>query len=95
MVIIVVSNDEIKRRLAEKRNPSIKKNLTADGTVSSEELKKKFREKRNIKSKNSGYLICDNCGGYYELEPGEAPDDFSDECECGGKLEYTKTVNGS
>ena len=33
-------------------------------------------------------LICQNCGGYYELEKGESPNDFSDECECGGKLKY-------
>lgn len=32
-----------------------------------------------------GYLICDKCGGYYELQPGESPDDF-EMCECGGKL---------
>jgi heat shock protein HtpX len=33
-------------------------------------------------------LVCDACGGYYELQPDEASDDFSDECECGGKLEH-------
>ena len=38
-----------------------------------------------------GYLICDKCGGYYELQPGESPDDFTDECGCGGNLEYTTT----
>lgn len=35
-----------------------------------------------------GYLVCDECKGYYKLQPGESPDDFSDECECGGKLNY-------
>jgi hypothetical protein len=38
-----------------------------------------------------GYLICDKCGGYYELQPGESPDDFTDECGCGGNLEYKTT----
>lgn len=33
------------------------------------------------------YLVCDTCRGYYQLQEGEEPDDFSDECECGGKLE--------
>jgi uncharacterized membrane protein YeaQ/YmgE (transglycosylase-associated protein family) len=33
------------------------------------------------------YLVCDKCGGYYELKDGESPEDFDDECECGGKLE--------
>nr|WP_319374789.1 hypothetical protein [uncultured Methanobacterium sp.] len=40
-----------------------------------------------------GYLICDKCGGYYELQPGEKPEDFSDECECGGKLIYSDTYD--
>jgi hypothetical protein len=37
-----------------------------------------------------GYLVCDKCGGYYELQTGESPDDFSDECECGGKTRYVE-----
>ncbi|MGB9937410.1 MAG: zinc-ribbon domain-containing protein [Methanobacterium sp.] len=32
-------------------------------------------------------LICNKCGGYYELQEGESPKDF-DLCECGGKLKY-------
>jgi hypothetical protein len=36
-----------------------------------------------------GYLECDNCKGYYELQNGESPEDFS-ECECGGKLVYNR-----
>lgn len=38
------------------------------------------------------YLICTNCGGYYQLQPGESPKDFS-ECQCGGKLKYTDEIN--
>lgn len=41
------------------------------------------------------YLICDKCGGYYELQEGESPEDF-DVCQCGGKLKHeksTQTVN--
>lgn len=41
---------------------------------------------------NNGYLVCDRCGGYYQLESGEAPDDFSDECECGGRLVYSAGI---
>lgn len=41
-----------------------------------------------------GYLVCDNCEGYYELQAGEKPEDFSDECECGGKLSYVETLEG-
>lgn len=32
------------------------------------------------------YLYCDKCDGYYILNSGESPDDFSDKCECGGYL---------
>lgn len=39
-----------------------------------------------------GYLVCDACGGYYELQEGEKPEDYSDECECGGKLHYTDSL---
>ncbi|MCE7700221.1 MAG: hypothetical protein K8E24_015790 [Methanobacterium paludis] len=40
-----------------------------------------------------GYLICDNCGGYYELQEGELPGDFSNKCECGGNLKYTESMD--
>ncbi len=33
------------------------------------------------------YLICEKCGGYYELQEGESIEDF-DSCQCGGKLGY-------
>ena len=39
-----------------------------------------------------GYLICDKCGGYYELHEDESPDDF-ESCECGGKLRYVESLN--
>ncbi len=34
-----------------------------------------------------GYLICDKCEGYYELQSGEKMGDF-DKCRCGGKLSW-------
>lgn len=40
-----------------------------------------------------GYLVCDECGGYYELKPGESAADF-DKCDCGGKLKYSHTIKG-
>ncbi|AXV40989.1 MAG: hypothetical protein CIT02_01960 [Methanobacterium sp. BAmetb5] len=39
------------------------------------------------------YLICPSCGGYYQLEDDESPEDF-DECQCGGKLYYSETKPG-
>lgn len=38
-----------------------------------------------------GYIICEKCGGYYELQPGEHPEDF-DKCQCGGKLRYERKM---
>jgi hypothetical protein len=42
-------------------------------------------------SKDQGYLICEECGGYYQLQPGESTEDF-DTCQCGGKLTYTESI---
>jgi hypothetical protein len=35
-----------------------------------------------------GYLCCRSCGGCYQLEEDESPQDF-DRCQCGGELIYT------
>ena len=40
-----------------------------------------------------GYLICDSCKVYYELEDGESPENFSSKCECGGNLEFKDSIN--
>lgn len=47
------------------------------------------------KYKSNGFLVCDSCGFYYGLQDDESPDDFLDECECGGKLVYSdsKTIS--
>jgi len=34
-----------------------------------------------------GYLKCKECGGLYDLQPGELPGEFEC-CSCGGKLEF-------
>lgn len=41
-------------------------------------------------NKNNGYLVCKKCNNYYKLQPGESPDDFRGNCECGGKTNYYK-----
>ena len=39
------------------------------------------------------YLVCEQCGKYYEINEGK--ESFSyDKCECGGKLTYSTDVNG-
>jgi hypothetical protein len=35
------------------------------------------------------YLICEECGGYYELQSGESADDFEN-CQCGGNLKFAE-----
>lgn len=40
-----------------------------------------------------GYLVCDKCKGYYELKDGESPEDFENECDCGGKLVYAERID--
>ena len=39
------------------------------------------------------YLVCKKCKSYYKLKHGEKPEDYSSECECGGKLKFTKNFN--
>lgn len=48
------------------------------------------------KENDLGYLVCNDCGGLYKLQPGESANDF-DSCECGGKLIHTQdpTANKS
>lgn len=41
------------------------------------------------------YLVCGKCGGYYELQEGEHPEDFAGECECGGELKHLKSDNSN
>lgn len=38
------------------------------------------------------YVICEKCGGYYELQVGESSDDF-EACQCGGKLKYFENMD--
>jgi len=40
-----------------------------------------------------GYLICQECGGYYKLENGESKEDFVS-CECYGSLTYVEDIDG-
>lgn len=44
-------------------------------------------------SKHMPYLVCDKCGGYYELQLGESTEDFTNKCECGGNLKYFEDLN--
>lgn len=52
--------------------------------VSSEEISQKLRAKREGRPLN--YLVCNTCGGYYELQPGDSQENSDLECACGGHL---------
>jgi len=39
------------------------------------------------------YIICDECGGFYELEKEESLNDF-ESCLCGGSLSYAELTPG-
>lgn len=41
---------------------------------------------------SNGYLVCENCNGYYQLQDGESPADF-DFCECRGRLSFYNDFN--
>jgi hypothetical protein len=45
-------------------------------------------------SEHRGYLVCGKCGGYYELQDGESPEDY-EQCQCGGKLKYSTLLPAS
>lgn len=40
-----------------------------------------------------GYLVCNMCGGYYELKNSESPHDYDENCECGGTLGYVEDLD--
>jgi len=44
------------------------------------------------KMESRGLLVCEKCGGCYQLQSDESPDDFSDTCECGGELEFKRLL---
>lgn len=39
------------------------------------------------------YLVCQSCGSYYELGASESPNDFTGECDCGGKLQHQESLH--
>ncbi len=39
------------------------------------------------------YLVCEECGKYYELQEGKSSFSY-EKCDCGGKLSYTDSLNG-
>lgn len=82
-----------------KASSSLEDNLnnlgSSKGTASSSDINLKLKKRRAMKKINPGYLVCDSCGSYYQLQPGESPEDFSDECDCGGRLNHRESLSDS
>ena len=78
-----------------KATSEIDKNLNQSGkstNTSSKNIDKMLRKRRENEKTAPGFLVCDKCDGYYELQPDESPNDFSGECECGGRLKHQQNV---
>lgn len=63
-----------------------------DETISG--LIKNFEKRLTKKEKKNGYLICEKCNGYYELQEGESLEDF-ESCQCGGKLKFNEKLENT
>jgi hypothetical protein len=66
---------------------SVDKTIYGDNYLNSE-LNKIFDKIKFLKPSIKGYLVCDECGAYYEIHQGESSEDFADNCECGGTFKY-------
>ena len=51
-----------------------------------------FERKQNQQEDKNGYLVCDKCNGYYQLQEEESLKDF-ESCECGGTLKFKKKLD--
>jgi len=75
------NGDNILEKEGENEKPSTQQRPQ----ISWEEVNQIIKDEKQNDQK-PGYLVCDICSDYYELKPGESPDDFIDECSCGGRL---------
>ncbi len=50
-----------------------------------------FQKNPTTTKEKPGYLICEKCKGYYELEEDESLEDF-ESCECGGNLKFKQEL---
>jgi hypothetical protein len=70
---------------------SFYKKLFGDNYPNSE-LNRIVDKIKHLKPSVTGYLICNQCGGYFELHIGESADDYNPNCECGGTLKYISNI---
>ena len=72
----------------DKTASTIDNSLSENKSTKNQEISDRLRKMKEKREISPGYLVCDACGGYYELQSGEKADDFSDKCECGGNLKH-------
>jgi len=70
-------------------------NIVKTGKISFKLIETNLNEfiPKKTATDKKGYLVCKKCGGYYQLQSNESPDDFSSTCECGGKLKHLKNID--
>jgi len=64
--------------------------------IGMKELLNLIQNKNNTDPKKlpkSGFIACEKCGGYYKLKSGEYSANFTDKCDCGGKLIYINNID--
>lgn len=95
LFIALIVSSIVYNRLADnevEEKPVSKRVQTPAKSTKNKDISEKLEEMRKSKEGTKrGYLICESCGGYYELQPGETADDFR-ECECGGTLKYHNSL---
>jgi hypothetical protein len=67
----------------------------AAGVFVYEQIEIRNKQKLGITSRldGNGYLVCSKCNTFHKLEPSESPEDFTNECECGGKFKFYNNID--
>ncbi|MFA0833905.1 MAG: hypothetical protein ACC609_07840 [Methanobacterium formicicum] len=93
----IYSNEETNTFLKISKNNYILTAVFVDGAINgnpfyNEILDRIIEVLKYLQPNYDGYLVCQKCGGYYKLQPGELPENF-DVCQCGGELENHHSIN--
>jgi len=102
--ILLISDSDLNQRLGDKAAHTL---VIKETPIKDSEKQKHIEKSKDVKEKPNniheskkqegaiipGYLVCNSCRGHYALQENESADDFSDECECGGKLKYYDDID--
>ena len=84
-------HDKLKNIIKEEKIDTEMNKLKIEASDLVDDIHSRFLNFKSTRSNDHGYLICEECSGYYKLEKGESLEDF-ESCECGGKLKFKKTL---